>query len=687
MKKSGYLLLLLFTFLILSLSGCSKHQPTPQERFQSYLSDWQKQDFSAMYSLLSTKTKQKISKKAFIGRYQKIYKDFNINSLSLQGKFKKTKNGKAKNKNKKIQLPFSAKMKTMAGPVNFTEKATLVKEQRKNNKGDKSTNWYVNWDTRMIFPQMTNPSIKVHGKTLPAKRGEIIDRNGKPLAENGTIASIGIWPAKLKSGSKAKLSSETGIPLKVIDQKLSASWVTNGSFVPIKQYPSSEHSTLRKLTKIPGVVVNQTPGRVYPYQKAAGHLTGYIGSVTADDLKKLKKKGYDQNDKIGKIGLEALYENQLHGTNGGIIYTTDKDGNKLKTIAKEEPKNGATVRLTINADLQQKLYDEMAKDGDAGTAAAINPKTGQVLALVSTPSFDPNQFILGLSNQQWKKLQTNPKKPLLNRFEHAYAPGSAFKPITASIALKTNAIDPNKNMHINGPWQPDKSWGKYRVTREDHVSSINMEGALIRSDNIYFARTALKIGAKPFLQQAKAFGIGEKLPSFPIPIQPAQLANNGKFESQIQLANSGYGQGQVLTSPLQLATAYTPFLNNGNLIQPVLEWQKAKNGPEIWKKNVISQPIAQRIVHDLVQVVQSPYGTATGARISGYTIAGKTGTAELKLNRKVKNGKENGWFVGFNVKQPKIMIAMMIQNVQNKHGSRYVVPKVADALKWYLKQQ
>lgn len=687
MKKFAFILMLGFISLVFTLTGCSKHQPTPQERFQSYLSDWQKQDFSAMYALLSNHTKKQISKKAFVSRYQNIYQDFEIDNLKTQGKFKKPKNQKSidTNKDGKVKLPFSIKMQTMAGPVSFSENTALVKEKRKNKNGDKTTNWYVNWNTKMIFPQMENSSIEVHGKTLPASRGEIIDRFGKPLAENGTIVSIGIWPAKLQGGSKKQLSSVTGVPLKVIDQKLSASWVTNGSFVPIKQYPSSD-ATIKKATAIPGIVARKTPARVYPFGKAAGHLTGYIGSVTAEDLKKLQKKGYDKSDKIGKSGLEAIFEKQLHGSSGGVIYTTDKKGTKLQTIAKKEPVDGQNIKLTIDANLEKRLYDEMSKNGDAGTAAAINPKNGQVLALVSTPSFDPNQFILGYSDQQWKALQSDPKKPLVNRIENAYSPGSTFKPITASIALKTNAINPDKNMHIDGPWQPNKSWGNYHVTREDTVSSINLRGALIRSDNIYFARTALKIGAQSFAKEAKKFGIGEKLPSFPFPIQRAQLTSNGKFESQIQLANTGYGQGQVLTSPLQLATAYTPFVNAGNLIQPVIEMQKAKEGPQIWKKKVISPQIANRITQDLIQVVQSPYGTATGARIDGKTIAGKTGTAELKKNLKVKNGKENGWFVGFNVKNSKIMIAMMIQNVQNKHGSRYVVPKVADTLKWYLKQ-
>lgn len=686
MKKVALLIMSIGFFV--ALAGCSKSVPTPQESFRSYINDWQKQNFSAMYAKLSTKAKQQVSKKKFVSRYKKIYHDFNISGLTVTADFQKPKNKKKidPNGDGKVQLPFTVKMNTMAGPVKFKEKATIVKEERKGKNKSKTTGWYVHWKTNMIFPQMTDPSIEVHAKTISAQRGEILDRQGRPLAENGEVASIGIWPGKLKTGSKKKLSSETNIPIKEIEGKLSASWVTDSSFVPITQLAAGDQKQITKLASIPGVIVHQVPARIYPYHKAAGHLTGYIGTITADELKNLKGKGYNSTDKIGKTGLEALFENRLKGKDGGVIYTTDKNGNRLKTIAKRPVKNGDTIKLTINAELQKKLYQEMAKDNDAGTAAAIDPKTGEVLALVSTPSYDPNQFILGLSNKQWKALQSNPKKPLQNRFAQAYAPGSAFKPITAAIALKTNSIDPNKIRHITGPWQPDKSWGNYRVTRVDHVTSLNLQDALVRSDNIYFAQTALKIGPKTFMKQAKQFGMEGKLPSFPFPIQPAQITNNGKFSSQIQLANTGYGQGQVLTSTLQLAASYTPFVNGGNLLKPILEMKNANNVPQVWKKNVISPKIANTVVQDLVQVVEKPYGTATGAQIAGVTIAGKTGTAELKKNRKVKDGKENGWFVGFNVKDPKIMIAMMIQNVQDEGGSHYVVPKVADTLKWYLQK-
>ncbi|HET7578349.1 MAG TPA: penicillin-binding transpeptidase domain-containing protein [Bacillales bacterium] len=684
MKKISLLLAAVgFVFIF---SACSKDKPTPQERFKSYLSNWQDQNFQAMYQALSKKAKHKISQKKFVNRYKNIYHDFEISDLEVTPDFKKPKDKKKidPDGDSKVRLPFTVKMNTLAGPVKFTEKATILKETHKNDKGDKTKNWYVKWNTKMIFPQMTSPKIEVHAKTLPAHRGKIIGRNGHLLAGEGEVASIGIWPGKLKKGATKKLSKITGIPLKTINAKLNQSWVKDGSFVPILQLPLNQKKKINKIVSLHGVLEQKghNYGFIYPLQKAAGHLTGYTGPISADQLKKLKDKGYNENSVIGKSGLEAIFEDKLRARDGSVIYTTDQNGNKLKTIAKKPPKNGETIQLTIDAALQKKLYHELAKDGDVGTAAAIDPITGEILALVSTPSYDPNKI-----HQNFQELSQNPDHPLLNRFTQAYAPGSTFKPITAAIALKTDSIDPNKERQISGQdWQPnDPAWGDYHVHRVDTLPEVDLKSALIRSDNIYFAQTALKIGAEDFLKQAKNFGFGEKLPSFPFQVEPAQITNDGNFDGTIQLANSGYGQAQVQTSALQLAIAYTPFVNSGNLIKPTLVMSEANNGSQIWHKDVISTEIANRIEQDLVQVVSSPFGTGHAAELKGYTIAGKTGTAELDQK---KNGKENGWFIAFNTKQPKIMIAMMVHNVQNKNpsGSHYVVPKVADALQWYLKK-
>ncbi|HEU5138653.1 MAG TPA: NTF2-like N-terminal transpeptidase domain-containing protein, partial [Bacillales bacterium] len=425
------------------IAGCSDEVPTPQEQFREYLSAWQKQDFAAMYTHLSTKAKKQISKEKFINRYKEIYDDFDITNLVVKPNFEKPKEEKKidPDENGKVALPFTAKMDTMGGPVKFTEKATIVKEERTKKDEKKTTNWYVNWSTKMIFPELSGPKIEIHGRTLDARRGEIVDRKGRPLAVNVESVEIGIWPGKLQSGSKKKLSKISGVPLKVIENKLDAGWVKENSFVPITMVAMSQTEKLNKLSEIPGIRRGQGHGlkRVYPYGEAAGHLTGYLGNISGEELKKLKDKGYNESSMIGRAGLEAIYEDKLRAKDGYVIYTTDSEQNKLETIAERKPENGETIHVTIDAELQKKLYEKLAKNNDAGSAAAIDPKTGEVLALVSAPSYDPDQF-----HQNYNQLKSNPKNPLRNRFTQAYAPGSSFKPIVAAIGLETGAIDPDK---------------------------------------------------------------------------------------------------------------------------------------------------------------------------------------------------------------------------------------------------
>jgi cell division protein FtsI/penicillin-binding protein 2 len=186
-----------------------------------------------------------------------------------------------------------------------------------------------------------------------------------------------------------------------------------------------------------------------------------------------------------------------------------------------------------------------------------------------------------------------------------------------------------------------------------------------------------------FIKQAKAFGFGEDIP-LAYPIETSQLTNEGSFKNEITLANSGYGQGEVVMSALHLALAYTPLVTEGNLLKPVLELKNAGE-PEVWHEKVMSAETANTIKKDLIQVIESPNGTANEARIQGVTLAGKTGTAELKKSRETKDGKENGWFIAFDTEDPELMISMMIEDVRDRGGSHYVAPKITGVMKQFLK--
>jgi penicillin-binding protein len=670
LRKFSILSILLLAVLV-ALTACGNHQPTAKERMDDYVKAWQKQDFSKMYGLLSKQSQKSVKKSDFIARYKRIYEGIDA------GKMTATVTDGKKSDDGAVHL--NARLMTVAGPVKFSQNIQLKKEKRKD-----TANWYVNWTPSMILPGM-NADSKVRVDTLPSTRGEIVDRNGKPLAINGTAARIDLIPGKMGTDSDKTQTIQTltkllGISKEQIDTALAASWVKVDSLVPITTVDATKTDLIKKVTQLPGVVKTDVNSRVYPDKNASAHLIGYVGNMTAELLKKHPNEGYNANSVIGKTGLELLFEKQLRQRDGASIIRLDSTGAEVGTIAKKEPVNGQNIQLTIDRNVQDAMYSQLKKD--AGTGVAIDPRNGDILGLVSAPSYNPNDFVLGMSSSAYKKLSDDPKQPLLNRFTTATAPGSTFKALTAAIALTHKSIDPNQAVAINGTkWQANKSWGDYYVTRLDHDPKVNLQDALYRSDNIYFAQAALKIGGSTFANDAKKFGFGETLP-IQYPMRKSTISNNGKLDSQTLLANSGYGQGQVTVNPLHLSLIYSAFVNDGSMIKPRLI--KTNDPPTFWKKNVMSPEIAQLLNKDLIEVVNNPAGTAHDAKINGITLAGKTGTPEFK-KKQGKSGRENGWFVAYNTDNPQLMVTMVVENTQKHGGSHYVTPKVKKVFEDVLK--
>nr|WP_300002395.1 penicillin-binding protein 2 [Tissierella sp.] len=408
--------------------------------------------------------------------------------------------------------------------------------------------------------------------------------------------------------------------------------------------------------------------------------------ITAEDLEKDKDGVYHNRSLLGKAGLEQVYEESLRAKDGREIYISKiKDGQEIERISliKTPASHGEDLNLTVDLELQKKIYSQM--NPDAGAATAINPQTGQILAMVSSPSYDSNLYTSYISNSKRDQWEAMDKSPFQNRFNKAYSPGSTFKIVTAGIALEVGMIDPLEAMNIEGKsWQKDSSWGGYKVNRvSEKVSSVDLNKAFIYSDNIYFAKTALKIGDKNFLDGAQKFGFGEELP-IKYPFEVSQISSENKLDKEILLADTGYGQGQVLMSPLHLSMVYSSLVNGGNMMEPILEKSETFQ-PKIWKENILEEKNRLTILNSLVNVIEDKEGTGHDARIEGVEIAGKTGTAELKLSQD-DEGQDNGWFTAMDTENPSIVISMMIENVEGRGGSHYVVPKVRNILDDYLKR-
>lgn len=422
--------------------------------------------------------------------------------------------------------------------------------------------------------------------------------------------------------------------------------------------------------------------REYPYGEIAAHLVGYIRGISAEELQAHKGEGYTESSQIGKTGLELAFEDRLRGKNGTGIYIVDANEAVLKTIAETDIEDGEDIKTTIDIELQKEIYNEF--DGDNGLSVALNPKTGEVLAMVSTPSFDSNNFTTGFTEEEWNKLSSDKNTPMFARYEATWAPGSSFKPVTGAIGLTTNSFTADENFGASGTsWQNNSSWGDYKVTTlTTYSGAANLRNALIYSDNIYFAKAAIKIGADTFAKQLLNIGFDKSI-DFSIGMSSSQFGENNEFSSEVQLADSGYGQGQILVNPLHMASIYSAFVNDGNMIKPYIEYGKET---EYAVKNAFTKEASEEIRNDLIQVVENNNGTGHEAQIKGVTIAGKTGTAELKASKE-EEGEELGWFNAIVIsdeKDEQLLTINMIENVENRGGSHYLLPKVKNILNWYV---
>ena len=420
------------------------------------------------------------------------------------------------------------------------------------------------------------------------------------------------------------------------------------------------------------ILAETKTNREYPYKDITAHITGYVQGITAEELESKAEKGYNAHSIIGKTGLEQVYEERLKGKDGLKIYIEDNNGNIVKTIAETKGNDGEDIKLTIDINLQTKLYEKIKND--KGFFVVMNPQTGEILALVSTPSYDPNKFVTGMTNDEWNSISTNEAKPLFTRFISTWCPGSTFKPITGAIGLTTENLSEDDEFNYSGlAWQKDSSWGDHKITTLTAYSGKkNLKNALIHSDNIYFAQAALKIGEKIFTEGLDKIKFNEDI-DFELDTNKSTYSNSERIEREATLADSGYGQGQLLVNPIHMASIYSAFVNEGNMVKPYIEYKENRE-KEYLVKNAFSKEAANIIREDLIQVVESPTGTAHDLKVNGVKLAGKTGTAELKASKEEK-GKTLGWFNCFTVDEEldkSMLIVSMVEDGGSNGGSRYL---------------
>jgi len=669
----------------------------PDELLKQYFVYVGNAQYDDMFEMLTLQSQSEVQRDDFITRNRNIYEGIGAQNfvVSIEQVIEETneeqtpspenEEEKELEQGRKI-VEYTLSMDTAAGEVSFANQAVFY--------FDENEGYRKSWSSRSIFPNLDD-SDRVWVNALPAQRGMIYDRNFELLAGLGTASSVGLVPGRLRTNEEmlqydeqseeeaatdfyepdlAKIAELLELTVESIIGRLNASYVTDDTFVLLRNISRDAQELVDELLTVQGVLINSTQVRYYPLGERASHLIGYIQNINAEELEELSGLGYHENSVLGKAGLERVFEEELRALDGKEILIVDENGEEKEVLARREPINGSDIQLTIDKHMQTRLFNLFATD--SGCSVAMNPKTGEILALVSTPTYNANDFVLGMTASNWTALNEDENNPMFNRFRAAHCPGSTMKAITAAIGVETGIVPPGEDLGHSGlTWRHDESWGGYYIrTTQEYTGPANLVNAMAFSDNIYFAKSALRIGADMFAEELIKMGFGEPIP-FEYELFPSVISLTGDFTSEIQLADSGYGQGEILINPIHLAAIYAAFVNNGNIPQPRLS-VVGDPAPVFWKENAFSSETANIVLDSLVQVIER--GTGTDAQIPGRILAGKTGTAEIKQYRGAQEGLELGWFVMLSAEDSinPLLVVSMVEDVEHRGGSRYVAERV-----------
>lgn len=632
-KTKIFAFLLVVVAIIMIYSNFS----SPARVIRAFYKNVNNHKYEELYNLVETD----MSKEEFTNKMKSVYDGMEVSSAWV------TISINLKNSDV-VNLKYVTNLNTVAGKLTFSNKSTLVKVNGK---------YKIKWDNSFLYPKLKN-NQKIRVSTLKAKRGAIYDRNKNILAKDAKAYSIGIVAGKIKSDDELRAMSKLlNITYKDIKAELAKPYVVDGTFVHLKNIDREQQELKTALLKIPAVKIIDYDIREYPYNEKLSTLLGFV-----------------QNDD-GKSGLELTFNSQLKGLNGCEIYVDD-DGINVDTILKKDRVNGKNIDLTIDVKLQELIYEKF-KDVESATVA-MNYTTGEILALVSTPSYETNKISLGISDNEWNEIVNNKKKPLFTRFLSKYTPGSTMKPIVAAIGLDTDSFTDIENFGKSvKSWQKDSSWKDFYVTTlEVYNGESNLEKALIHSDNVYFAKAALKIGKNLFKQELDRYGFNKPL-NFE---QNTDISVYGNIDSEAKLAVSGFGQGEMEVNPIFMAKIYSAFANNGNAVTPYILQKEGNNQNTVNNVNLIKPLNANKIKNDLKKVIDE--GTGKLAKIDGKNLYGKTGTAEIKMTKDDKSGEEIGWFNVFD--DNRLLIVNMVENAKKLNGSKFSVKNLREVFDKYV---
>lgn len=526
-------------------------------------------------------------------------------------------------------------------------------------------------------------SNRIRLAPIMAPRGMFYDRNGMPLVSNRPGFTVSLLPINgpISDEIIAKVASILNITTDEIKTKISQH---NGKFEPVRIKSDIGPDVVTKIeerrAELPGVIIEIQSIRNYVNNELGAHIFGYVSEINDEELEKGKNDGYKTGDIVGKFGLEKVYDRELRGVDGGNQVEVDVTGRPVNVLGKKDTIPGKNLILTIDYRIQkaaeiaideQLIYMQTKsnfRNAKAAAAVVMNPKTGEILAMVSRPTFNPNLFSGGISSKDWKLLNENPNNPMDNKaISGEYPPGSTFKLITGSAALELGKVTPEEKILDTGKhWIIDKG-----NAEGEALGWINFKQALTKSDNVYFYEMGNRVGIDNLEKYARMFGLGAYT-GINLPGESDGLVANKRYKQKVygedwylsETFDAAIGQGFQLATPLQIAVMMSEVANGGHRYRPYLVSKiSSDNGdivktfaPEEMGKLQVSEKTLNLLRESLRDVALEGGTAAQVFRDFPVAIAGKTGTAENS------HGSDHGWFMAYGpYEDPRIVVVVIVE--------------------------
>lgn len=526
---------------------------------------------------------------------------------------------------------------------------------------------------------------------VPAPRGIIFDRNGIPLVKNTPFFCASIIPGEFDNSNVGPLSKLLKIPADELSKKIDRSGQSPSIPVKIREGLSfNEVSFIEaRRSDFPGLIIEIEVSREYIFGSTGSHLIGYLGKLSPGQARNPEFKDVPPDAFIGQWGVEKLFDKSLRGVAGQRVIEVDALGREIRLLKENPPVKGSDLALSLDILLQKEA--EKAFDGRAGALVAIKPDTGEILGLVSSPSFDPNKFAKGISTDEWTSLSQDKKLPLLNRaIQSQYPPGSTFKIIMAIAALEEGVTNNKTVVDCRG----GISFGRWHFGcwRKEGHNAVALHRALVESCDVYFYEMGKRLGIDRIYDYATRFGLG-RATAIPLASEKKGLIPNSRWKRETKKAQwflgetfvNSIGQGYISATPVQMAVMMSAVSNGGNVYRPSI----LKDAKPVLVSNAGVKTETLEEVRDALRgVVNEPSGTGWTAKSSVTTIAGKTGTAQVVGLRKEskflsEKFRDHAWFVAFApAEKPEIALSVLVEH--GGHGGSAAAPIAKKAIEAYL---